>query len=54
MRRKVVAGNWKMNKGLKDSTALVQEIIQKNNSFNCDVYVAPAFPFLNEVSVVSS
>ena len=54
MRRKIIAGNWKMNKDLKESTSLVQEIIQKNKSFNCEVYVAPAFPFLNEVSLFSS
>ena len=39
MRRKIVAGNWKMNNDLKESTELVKEIIQKNNSCNCEVYV---------------
>ena len=54
MRRKIVAGNWKMNNSLKESTGLVKEIIKKNNSYNCEVYVAPAFPFLNDVSVISN
>jgi triosephosphate isomerase len=50
MRRKIVAGNWKMNKDLNASIGLVQEILQSNKIFGCEVYISPAFPFLNEIS----
>ena len=50
MRRKIVAGNWKMNKDMNGSVELVKEIIQTNNIFGCEVCVSPSFPFLNEIS----
>jgi len=50
MRRKIVAGNWKMNKDMKGSVKLVKEIIQTDKLFGCEVYISPAFPFLNEIS----
>ena len=50
MRRKIVAGNWKMNKDKNASIGLVQEILQSNKLFGCDVCIAPAFPFLSEIS----
>ena len=50
MRRKIVAGNWKMNKDKNASIGLVQEILQSNKLFGCEVYISPAFPFLNEIS----
>ena len=50
MRRKIVAGNWKMNKDMRGSIELVKEIIQKNQLFGCEVYISPAFPFLNQIS----
>ena len=50
MRRKIVAGNWKMNKDMNGSVELVKEIIQTNKIFGCEVCVSPSFPFLNEIS----
>ena len=52
MRRKIVAGNWKMNKDKNASIGLVQEILQSNKLFGCEVYISPAFPFLNEISKI--
>mgnify|MGYP002026186971 FL=1 len=39
-----------MNKDMKGSVKLVKEIIQKDKLFGCEVYISPAFPFLNEIS----
>ena len=39
-----------MNKDMKGSVKLVKEIIQTDKLFGCEVYISPAFPFLNEIS----
>ena len=50
MRKKVIAGNWKMNKNLTDSQELVTKIISGLGSdAKCDVIVCPPFTSLNEV-----
>ena len=46
----IIIANWKMNKDLNASTGFVQEILQSNKLFGCEVYISPAFPFLNEIS----
>ena len=52
MRRKIVAGNWKMNNNLSESISLIDSIIEMNNSNNnCEVYVSPSFPFLKDAKV---
>ena len=49
MRKKVVAGNWKMNNDLIMSNDLIKAIKLKLNKENdTDVYISPSFPFLNE------
>ena len=51
MRKKVIAGNWKMNKDLNESQDLVSKIINGlGNDTKCDVIVCPPFTSLNEVS----
>ncbi len=51
MRRKVIAGNWKMNNDLNESQDLVSKIINGlGNDTKCDVIVCPPFTSLNEVS----
>ena len=51
MRKKVIAGNWKMNKDLSESQDLVSKIINGlGNDSKCDVIVCPPFTSLNEVS----
>lgn len=51
MRKKIVAGNWKMNKDLQGTANLVAEI----NRFItrpalCDIIIFPPFPFISAVS----
>lgn len=51
-RKKVIAGNWKMNNNLAESVKLVNELKEKlaAESVNCDVIICPPFISLNEVS----
>ena len=49
MRRKIIAGNWKMNNNLNSSISLINSISQKIQSKTCEVYVAPSFPFFTEI-----
>lgn len=50
MRRKVIAGNWKMNNDLQQSVSLIDELKNKlvNKSLNCDVIICPPFTSLYE------
>ena len=51
MRKKVIAGNWKMNNDLNESQDLVSKIINGlGNDTKCDVILCPPFTSLNEVS----
>ena len=50
MRKKVIAGNWKMYKDLSESQNLVSGIIGGlGNDNKCDVIVCPPFTSLSEV-----
>ncbi len=48
IRKKLIAGNWKMNCLSKDGTALAQAIATevKANKFNCDFLICPPFTLL--------
>lgn len=50
-RKKIVAGNWKMNTNLNEGKILVQEILQNfpNLSENVSVIIAPPFTHLSNV-----
>ena len=50
MRTPLVAGNWKMNKTLDESEALLTEIAAKSPNTEAEIIVAP--PFLNLPSAV--
>ncbi len=54
MRRKVVAGNWKMNKNLNEGIELVSNLKNKLSSFepNCEVIVCPPFTNLESVNAI--
>lgn len=54
MRKKFVAGNWKMNKTPADAIKLSSELVQLLNSsqVNCEVAIAPTFLALTSVSDV--
>ena len=43
MRKNIVAGNWKMHKNNSETVALLQGLIAKNVTPNCEVVVAPTF-----------
>ncbi|HOY30319.1 MAG TPA: triose-phosphate isomerase [Bacteroidales bacterium] len=54
MRRKIIAGNWKMNNTLPEATSLVEGILngleQSTNITNrdlLDIVLAPPYPYLN-------
>ena len=52
MRRKIVAGNWKMHNNLSDSQNLVTKLVNglNNKNINRDVIICPPFTSLSEVS----
>lgn len=53
MRKKIVAGNWKMNKTFEEAQALVSEVVNMvQDEVNNDaiVVLCPSFPFLSSVS----
>lgn len=52
MRKKIVAGNWKMNKNLQEGIALAQELntILTAEKPNCDVVICTPFIHLAKVS----
>ncbi|MBK7379768.1 MAG: triose-phosphate isomerase [Ignavibacteriales bacterium] len=52
MRKKVIAGNWKMNNDLQASEKLIVELknLLKNNKANCEVIICPSFTSLSEAS----
>lgn len=51
MRRKLVAGNWKMHGGLQQNAALLGSLKGAEPRLRCDVAVFPPFPYLADVSL---
>ncbi|GEO03299.1 triosephosphate isomerase [Adhaeribacter aerolatus] len=52
MRKKIVAGNWKMNKTFDEAQALVSEVVnmvQDEVNNQAEVVLCPPFPFLSSV-----
>ena len=54
MRKKIVAGNWKMNNNLQEGLALAKELDQalKGKTVNCDVVIGT--PFIHLASVAAA
>lgn len=54
MRKKIVAGNWKMNKNLQEGVTLATELneVLKADKPNCDVVICTPFIHLAKVSEV--
>lgn len=53
MRKKIVAGNWKMNNSYAEAVALAADIktaLQQHNNSPVITILAPPFPFLSEVN----
>ena len=62
LRKKIVAGNWKMNNGLQETKLLINELKTEVKHCECDVMIAPSFVCLqaavdllinNDIEVVS-
>lgn len=49
MRRKVIAGNWKMNNNLAESQDLISKLIEglSKDKINCDVIICPPYTSLS-------
>ncbi len=54
MRKKVIAGNWKMNNDLTESQNLITKLTSglSNQKLNCDVIICPPFTSLSEASTL--
>jgi len=53
VRKKLIAGNWKMNKTLDESVELVEGILSKIRSYNDrEILVAPPFTSLYKISEI--
>jgi triosephosphate isomerase len=46
MRKKIVAGNWKMNNGLSETIELINDLKQNLSDSGVKVMIAPSYPFL--------
>jgi triosephosphate isomerase (TIM) len=46
MRKRIVAGNWKMNKNLDEARALAGEVVKGDIPADVQVILAPPFPFI--------
>jgi triosephosphate isomerase (TIM) len=49
MRKKIVAGNWKMNLTAPQAQALVASISAQSSTYSAQVIVCPPFPYLSDV-----
>jgi len=54
MRKRIVAGNWKMNLSFSQANALVHEVLHSQvvGSENQEVIFAPPFPYLQSIQAV--
>ncbi|MDZ4315755.1 MAG: triose-phosphate isomerase [Azonexus sp.] len=49
MRKKLVAGNWKMHGGLQSNGALLERIKSGVSDLGCEVVVFPPYPYLSQL-----
>lgn len=52
MRKKLIAGNWKMNGGLVANQALIEALLAGMNMDRCDVAVCVPAPYLGQLQVL--
>jgi triosephosphate isomerase len=52
MRRKLVAGNWKMHGTLQQNAALLERIKAGVSGLACDIAVCPPYPYLGQAQSV--
>ena len=56
MRKKIVAGNWKLNKTKEEAIDLVRQIVTKSaylKKEECTVIIAPPYPFITLASEIA-
>ena len=53
-RKKIVAGNWKMNNDLNETNSLIKDLLKESNNTNCQVMIAPSFISLQSSIVMLS
>jgi triosephosphate isomerase len=53
-RKKIVAGNWKMNNDLNETNRLIKDLLKESNNTNCQVMIAPSFISLQSSVVMLS
>ena len=53
-RKKIVAGNWKMNNALNETNSLIKDLLKESNNTNCQVMIAPSFISLQSSVVMLS
>lgn len=49
MRRKLVAGNWKMHGALRQNSELLARITAEASGLSCEIAVCPPYPYLAQV-----
>lgn len=54
MRRKFVAGNWKMHGGFQQNAALLNRLVVAQDGLACEVAVCVPFPYLGQVQALIS
>ena len=55
MRKKIIAGNWKMNNDLKQTDILIKNLVKLKFPKDVRVMISPAFPFLkNSIDLLSN
>ncbi len=54
MRRKIIAGNWKMNKTVDESARLATELVAavSGKTVNCEIVICPTFLALDRISAI--
>ncbi len=52
-RKRIVAGNWKMNLSFEEGKNLTEEIVERNSSENCEVILIPSFIHLTGVQRIA-
>jgi len=52
MRKKLVAGNWKMHGTLQQNAALLERIKAGVSGLSCDVVVCPPYPYLGQAQSI--
>lgn len=52
MRKKLIAGNWKMHGTMRQNSALLACVVAAEHGVGCEIAVFPPFPYLGQAQVV--